>query len=465
MPKVAAALCVLFVLYLIYTDLKRPDSPSKELWVPIAWMFLAGSRYVSAWLNLSPQFQSAQDLAEGSPLDRAVFSALILAGVFILIRRKIDWGRFLVRNWWLLLYFLYTLSSAAWADDPALLAKRWVKDLGNPIMAMVILTEKRPYEAVGVVLRRLAFIMLPLSVLFVKYYPDLGRWYRHDGAQTFIGIGTQKNDLGLMCLLAGIYMAWDLLQRRKNTLPSYIQEHRTLSALMVGMMGWLLYKSNSQTSLVCLVAAVGVLMLGRPAFMTEKPNRIFAALTIGGLSVWLLDDALELKETALYLLGREPHLTTRTDVWDTVLSFNTNPMYGVGFMSFWTGSRLEDVWKQLGVQLNQAHNGYLEQYLNLGYIGVLFIGVMMMSALHKAKRHMTVDPAAGMMRLCFVAVAGLYNYTEASFYGSNNMWMLLLLAYFDVPRQTQRRTLDHKPRKLLARVRTRSRPLVPTYSR
>jgi O-antigen ligase len=331
-------------------------------------------------------------------------------------------------------------------------------------MAMVILSEKRPYEAVGVVLRRLAFLMLPLSVLFVKYYPDLGRWYRHDGAQTFIGIGTQKNDLGLMCLLAGIYMGWELLQRRRSAIPSYIQEHRTLTVLMAGMLGWLLYKSNSQTSLACLIAAVGVLMLGRPAFMTAKPNRIFAVLCIGGLSMWLLDDALELKETVLYLLGREPHLTTRTDVWEIVLGFNTNPIYGVGFMSFWTGARLEEVWKQLGVQLNQAHNGYLEQYLNLGYIGVGFIGIIMMSALHKARRNMAVDPAAGVMRLSFVVVAGLYNYTEASFYGSNNMWMLLLLAYLEAPRQTRRRTVDKKkPRQQM--VQARAKALASTYSR
>jgi hypothetical protein len=52
--------------------------------------------------------------------------------------------------------------------------KRWVKDLWNPIMALVILTERRPYEAVGVVLRRLNLLLLPLSILFIKYYLELG---------------------------------------------------------------------------------------------------------------------------------------------------------------------------------------------------------------------------------------------------------------------------------------------------
>jgi O-antigen ligase len=111
-------------------------------------------------------------------------------------------------------------------------------------------------------------------------------------------------------------------------------------------------------------------------------------------------------------------------------------------MSFWTGARLEEAWKLLGVQINQAHNGYLEQYLNLGYIGVAFIVVIMLSGLLKVRRQLRVDPAGGMLGLCFIFVAAVYNYTEASFYGMNNMWMLLLLGCLELPRQRQSRAVD-----------------------
>jgi hypothetical protein len=60
-------------------------------------------------------------------------------------------------------YLPYRLASTAWSDERTVLMKRWVKDLGNPIMALAILTERRPYEAVGVVLRRLTFRLRPLS--------------------------------------------------------------------------------------------------------------------------------------------------------------------------------------------------------------------------------------------------------------------------------------------------------------
>ena len=443
-PNLVAVVCVLFILFLFYVDLRRPDRSSPALWVPTVWMFLAGSRYVSAWLNLRPQFESAQDYAEGSPMDRAVFFALIVAGILILVRRKVDWEHLLVRNGWIVLYLLYCLASVAWTDEPTMLMKRWIKDLGNPIMALVILSERRPYEAIGVVLRRLAFVMLPLSVLFVKYFPELGRWYRYmgDGAETFTGVGRQKNDLGLICLITGIYVAWELLLRRKEAYPTFLQQNKILAVILGGMLVWLLYKSNSQTSLVCLVFAVLLLLLGRSRYMARRPDSMFGVLFCTVVAIWLLDQALGLKDLALSLLGRQPHLTERTDIWRILLGFNTNPIVGVGFMTFWTGARLEEAWRLLNIQIHQAHNGYLEQYLNLGYVGVAFIVVIMLSGLLKVRRYLSVDPAGGMLCLCFIVVAALYNHTEASFYGLNNMWMLLLLGCLELPRQRQSRAVD-----------------------
>ncbi len=213
------------------------------------------------------------------------------------------------------------------------------------------------------------------------------------------------------------------------------------------MLAWLLHLSDSQTSFVCLVVAVLVLLLGRTPFMARRPGRIFGVLFCAVLAIWLLDEMLQVKEIALSLLGRNPTLTTRTDVWQTLEGFEVNPIVGVGFMSFWTGERLEEVWRLLGVHINQAHNGYLEQYLNLGYIGVAFIAVIMLSGLIRVRRHLSVDLAAGMLRLCFIVSAVLYNYTEASFYGINNMWMLLLLGCLEVPRQRQLRAVDNSPSK------------------
>ncbi len=51
-------------------------------------------------------------------------------------------------------------------------------------------------------------------MLFVRYFPELGRTYHADGSPMFTGVGHQKNDLGLMCLVTGIYFAWKVFQPR-----------------------------------------------------------------------------------------------------------------------------------------------------------------------------------------------------------------------------------------------------------
>jgi exopolysaccharide production protein ExoQ len=426
-------ICAAFIIVLFRNDLRRPDRGSNALWVPLIWMFLAGSRWVSSWLNMGPTFASASDFSDGSPVDAAVFLSLIVAGCWILSRRKIQWRRLLLDNIWIVIYLAYCLLSMGWSDEPFVLAKRWIKDLGNPIMALVMLTEPQPYEAIGIVLRRLAYLLLPLSVLFIRYYPGLGRSYHADGAPMYVGIGHQKNDLGLMCLVSGIYILWEFLKLRAKSVAGPDAERKITLGLLSLMLVMLLRMSDSQTSFVCLVIAGSLMLLARSPGFRGRPNMIMGLPFGGALLFWAVNEQFKIKDVILGALGRNPTLTNRTEVWETVRRYEVDPTFGAGFMSFWSGERMNAIWEQIGPGINQAHNGYLEQYLNLGYVGVGFIIVIILAGLVKIRRHLAVDASAGILRLSFVAVAILYNFTEASFYGINNMWLMLLLGCLEVP--------------------------------
>jgi O-antigen ligase len=441
MRDAATLICIVFMLYLFLMDRKKSDRLSSALWIPLIWMFLAGSRYVSAWLDIGKpvQWVSADQISavynEGSPVDAAVFFLLMAAGAFVLFRRKIDWSSWLTENKWIWLYFIYCGVSIMWSDDPFVGFKRFVKELGNPIMALVLLTEERPYEAVGAILRRLAFVLLPLSVLFIRYYGDLGRSWHYDGSPMYTGIGTDKNALGAMCLLAGIYFCWNFLLNRKGDFRWRARGNIT-DLVLIGMVVYLIHMANSSTSLACLVAAVSLFFVGRMKSMAERPNRIIVLLVIVVSMFFVLDATIDLHDTIFQMLGRDATLTNRRAVWEVVARAAVDPFIGAGFMSFWVGERMESIWRQIGIAgVNQAHNGYLEQYLNLGYIGVGFIGALMLSGLVKVRRHLSVDYPSAMLRLCFIVDSALYNYTEASFYGVNNVWLLLILGVMEIPDQ------------------------------
>jgi exopolysaccharide production protein ExoQ len=467
-PRLASLACFVLIAALFRSDVKKRDL--RVSLVPLVWMFISGSRWVSSWLDMSPPMDSADALAEGSPIDRAAFFVLIVWGAMVLSRREIDWRRFFRQNLILVLYFLYALASMLWAPDAFVVFKRWFKDLGNPIMALVILTELRPYESVGITLRRLSFLLIPLSVLFVKYYPDLGRAYHHDGSPMYTGVGHQKNDLGLMCLTAGLYFAWKIFQRRQSDTPSSAEKADIYDFGLVAMMMWLLLKSDSQTSLVCVVAATLILLVSRLPIVSKRPSRTLTVVVVAGMLYVVLQSTIQIKDQILEMLGRDPTLTSRTEIWSVVGDHEGNPIVGVGFMSFWTGDRLEAIWRDCDCGINQAHNGYLEQYVNLGYVGVAFIGLIMITALWKVRSQLDRDPSAALLRLCIIVVAALYNYTEASFYGISNVWLLLLLASFDVSGVTRDHVapaLNTSPAPAVPRavsVRTRVRTQTPPGS-
>lgn len=440
-------ICLLFVGYLFWTDLRRQDGLSNALWIPLAWMFLAGSRYVSSWLHMGPTFASAADYSEGSPIDAAAFFSLIIAGVVILSRRKLNWSWVVRNNISIVVYLLFCLSSIAWTDDSFILLKRWVKDLGNPIMALVVLTEPRPYEAVAAVLRRLAFLLIPLSVVFIRYFPELGRDYRADGSPMYTGVGHQKNDLGLMCFLSGVYLTYELLAARTRGRADFVHRNKVIAAILGIMTAYLLMMSDSKTSLVCWVVVCAIFLLARISPMARSPYLLLGTL-LGTVGLgWLLDEFFLIKDSLLALLNRDPSLTNRTEIWAIIGEVAVDPILGTGFMSFWSRERLEQVTNSLGAEINQAHNGYLEQYLNLGYVGVGLIVIVIAGGLLKACRQMKVDPASGLLRISFIAAAIVYNTAEASFYGINNMWVLLLLGCLEVPRKATGQAENGSPSK------------------
>ena len=64
------------------------------------------------------------------------------------------------------------------------------------IMVLIVLTDPEPTKAFAALFRRCAFVLLPLSALFIKYYPQLGRGFdQWTGAAANSGVATTKNQL------------------------------------------------------------------------------------------------------------------------------------------------------------------------------------------------------------------------------------------------------------------------------
>ena len=91
------------------------------------------------------------------------------------------------------------------------------------------------------------------------------------------------------------------------------------------------------------------------------------------------------------------------------------------------------VWKSLSgwwnvEGLNEAHNGYIEVYLNLGWVGVVLISLILISGYKRAVSGLRVDPSFGGLMLAYLVAAAVYSLTEAGFRMMDPIWIFLLLA-------------------------------------
>lgn len=434
-PQLATLVCVAGIAALFWMDRKKPDGVSRAVWIPLIWMFFAGSRFASQWLSLgAPDAYSYISRDEGSPLDRNVFLALIIAAAWVLKKREQDWAGLMRRNVWLTLFFAFAAISVVWADDPVIAFKRWVKFLGTLFMALIIATEQRPDEALGFIVRRLTYVLIPLSVLFIKFYPDIGRAY-HMGFPMFTGVTTQKNSLGQLCLYLVIYVAWVLLYKREPGRNRSGNEFATPLLLVAPLLAWVLYMSQSATSIALAAFSVSLLVVLRFRLFRRVPRRIFAGGTMSALLLGILLATTDIKDTIILWMGRDPGLTDRTSIWAIVLKTAHNPIIGAGYESFWTGSRLHEIWATLGFKdggIIQAHNGYIELYLNLGVVGVALLVFWVVAGFGSLQKSFRLDYAGGTLRLTLVIVVLIYNYTEAAFQPLNNLFLLLLFSVVQV---------------------------------
>jgi len=133
-----------------------------------------------------------------------------------------------------------------------------------------------------------------------------------------------------------------------------------------------------------------------------------------------------------HALGRQSNLSGRTEIWTALISVAPNPTLGAGFESFWTSPAVKDFWRSLPnywhpETLNEAHNGYLEIYLNLGLVGVCLIAFVLISGYRRATKALRREPDLGGLLLAYIMVGATYSLTEAGFRMLDLIWVSLLL--------------------------------------
>jgi O-antigen ligase len=433
-PPVAALLTVGFIVFLFRRDFREKHDVTGALWLPLVWMLIICSRQPSEWLNTFGYHSGAITLEEGSPFDAAVYLSLIVAGACVLKRRQIHLSEIIRNNQWLTIFFVYCFLAIIWSDFPFVAFKRWIKVLGHPIMALIVLTEPDPVDAVIRLLKRCAYVIVPVSVLFLKYYPEYGRAFDiWSGAALNTGITLNKNALGGDCLILGFFFFWYFLQTWGSERGKQRRNELVLTAGFLLMIWWLLSKAHSSTSQVSLL--IGMLIVVILGWRIVDKRFFGTYLIVAVLMFAAAEWAFGIYANVIQLLGKDSTLTDRTVLWHDLLQVEINPIFGAGFESFWLGDRFRSFAASRWWAPNQAHNGYLETYLNLGWVGLFLLIGLLIATFRKGRRELFTNFEFGRFRLGFLLAVIAYNWTEAAFKNISPIWFVFYLIALDYPQR------------------------------
>ena len=435
-PQVGLFLTLALIIFLFRRDIREQPNISGALWLPVLWLVLNSSRSFTQWLNIFGLPVSGPASAEeGSPLDACFYLALAIAGFCVLNNRQQQFSEIVSKNGWLIAFFLYCFISIAWSDFPFIAFKRWIKIFGHPIMALIVLTEPDLGEALTRLMKRCAYVVVPVSILWIKYYPQLGRGWDEWGNAVNKGIAVGKNMLGADCLTLGFFFFWYLLQTwRTERSTQRRNELWLIAGLLIGIL-WLLRQAHSATSTICLFVAILIVVFVRIRFIKKFIGTCILAglvlLTAAELAVGI---SARLSES----LGRGSTLTGRTEIWAHCLEVNSklgNPILGAGFESWWLGERRDRMaefyknWSPSGAQ-----NDYLDTYLNLGLIGLSILIGLLIATFWKMRLELFRDFEWGRYRLGFFAAIVLHACTERTFGSGQPLWFVFYIIALDYPR-------------------------------
>ena len=443
-PTLALAIWFILLLTLFVFDPAKSKTCS-ALWVPVIWMFFIGSRPPAMWLGGSGPTDAAAALEQGNPLDRTIFSLLTLAAFTILVSRSFPWSKFVAHNSALACFLAFALLSVVWSDFPFATFKKWFRDTGVYMVALVVVSDPHPLEAVRTVLRRVCYLLVPLSVVLVKYYPDIGKTFGAWGGQEYTGVSTSKNMLGMICLVSGIFFFWDTITRWRERREVRSRRVILVNIAFVAMALWLLNLSQSTTSTICL--GVGCLMIAaaHSSLGRRHPNWLRAFAPMSFVVYLILAVGFDMGGQLAEAAGKDANMSDRTHIWEVLLSVPINPVLGTGYQTFWLGPRVQLAWAQLdGDDVLSAHNGYLQIYLDLGLIGLFFICTFLIATYRKICRRLNPLTPLASLGLGLWNLLLFYNVSEAAL-EINFLLLTFLLAAIHMPERAEDRLPAGRP--------------------
>jgi exopolysaccharide production protein ExoQ len=333
----------------------------------IPWFWTGGSSELTARFGVLAN-------AETGTAGNTAITLLLFAFVSVLLFPKINSVVELCRRDRLFaLLAAWIMVSCLWSQFPVVSLEWAPVAVLNIVFAFYLYRRFSPNQQMRL-LFVLGWICLILSIVLSLFFPRYGIDYAGD----WRGIYQHKN----MCSMTTAFLLLPSLYAPASSVFSKVAR-----LLYVGLSAFLIIMTQSATGRIILVCLLAYFVMTRFASRLRAKERtiplimgIMIALAFVGVGI---SNAGEI----LLFLGKDPTLTGRTEIWKSVIpSIMKHPILGYGYKAFWRGYQGESANASLATHwaVNSAHNGFLEVWLTLGAVGVVFVAYSLLRAVRDA---------------------------------------------------------------------------------
>jgi len=324
----------------------------------------------------------------------AIVVVFVTLAVRELVRRRVDLR-------WTPILLLATLAlmtlSIAWSAYPGASAVGVLATVGTTVYAVFLATCFTWAELVDALARAMRWV-LALSLLFelvvavVIRQPVLPLWVDHSALEEIPKAFYWSRDVLFEGgRIQGIVGNANILAMA--ALLSLIAEPARAVAgrgLRVASIGWIglavavLALTRSSTVFVAGFAVIVVCLIAWFARRGSGARRVVTTVGAVAAIAVAVPVVLMLRGPLLALLGRSDDLTNRLDIWQIVVdTAMQRPVAGWGWVSYWAPwvEPFDDLVVIKGVTYLQAHNAWLDIFLQLGVIGLVVVGLFVLATI------------------------------------------------------------------------------------
>ena len=320
-----------------------------------------------------PDLSPGANLSENSNPVNQLLSLLFVVSLLSLVGKVDQIRAFILKEKYLTLFLLWGLCSVFWSNYSIISLKRWISLVGEVIICLAALLHFRWSEVALRPFRVILCLYLPLTILSVILVPAAIQWE----FPAWRGLADTKNNLGQVTLFSIVLLLTIIPYNKKR--PVNALHFAMLAFALIAYLG-----ARSTTAFLIgavLIVIFGTLSIGK-MLMKENVARIFALFVIvggilaGGLVVVLVPEIL----SGLFgIFGKDLTFSGRVDLWATVLQMTEGKVLtGWGIGGFWVGDaeHMTPVYEQFVWIPNQAHQGYIDIFSQLGVMGIVLLVLM-----------------------------------------------------------------------------------------